>query len=54
MITKLKMEGQLNTPVATQLLESIPEGLGNALNGGNASASVHARQDLKQLMSLEA
>ena len=50
MITKLKMEGQLNTPVAAQLLEGLPEGLLAADNavGGDASAAGHAaRQELK-------
>lgn len=29
MISRMKMEGQVSTPVAKQLLENIPEGLTN-------------------------
>ena len=40
MISKLKMEGQINTPVAAQLFENIPDGVGNAELGGNPEAGI--------------
>ena len=44
MITKLKMEGQINTPVAAQLLESIPDGVGNAEFGGAGAAGIERHE----------
>ena len=51
MISRMKMEGQVSTPVAKQLLENIPEGL---TNGELEQArSEIERQELRQLMNLE-
>jgi len=47
-VSKLKMEGQINTPVARLLAQSIPEGVTSV-----GADQLRERKDLDQLMSLE-
>ena len=51
-ISKLKMEGQINTPVAKMLLKNVPEGV-TAGKGAEMQSADIERKELNELMSLE-
>ena len=52
MIARLKMEGQVSTPVARQLLENIPEGVTTGYGKEEPRLEIE-RQELRNLMALE-
>ena len=53
-VSRLKMEGQINTPVAKQLAKSIPEGMSVAIDSGVEKPRVEIeRNQLDKLMSVE-